>query len=444
MRIRLIKKLLLIFIVLLPFWSLPYIVKLNLFLRLPYTVELADYLFGLIFILSIPEIIRQRKVLLKDRYFWLCAAIIIYLIFNAILSTDFHISVYKLAGKSYLLSIPLIFTLYFKGGDDIKNFLKYFCFSFFTVTLLGLLAIILYYLKIPNPLVGYVGDMPESWNLPRLYIFFTSPSLLAVFLMTGGLLSYYCLTNKIYDKLILRASLAMGFITLLFTFSRNTWSFLPALGIMLFYKNSLFGNGWSFAKLFSSVAYLGYTIITLILVLLSTYFYIFPLYIAKQDLGTHLSAKAIGSGSFAEKQGYVDIKWLGVNAKWHNRTIESYDAWKAFLSHPVKGIGVGVFPSHGYFWTSVARDPHNTLLTILSQLGLLGLGLSILFLFILCLRLRSIIYSPNRELARIMFAVISVFVFSAIFTDLDDNRYLFLYIALINLLYYNMHSSDTR
>jgi len=438
---RLIKKLLFAYILLLPFNSLPFTAWLNGALRINCTAQFSDYFFLLILAFSIPIFLKERRVLLGDALVRVTIVILCYLAVNAALSMYVRQSVIKLAGKIYLFGIPVIMPLCFREVKDIEKGIKYFFYTTFMIGLLGVAAVILYYFNIPTPMNAFTGDIPADMHVPRLYVFFVSPDMLSIFLVSGIILSFYALRRGILSKGFFISCLMLSLTTLFFTFSRNIWALFVGAGVLLFYRNMLFSQGGRFIKIFSAFMYGGYCLILFIMVFTFTAFYIFPVQLYDGQNGQPAVTRGctIGGDSFCKEMNWIDTKWVGLNLKVHNRMMEARDSWKAFLAHPVKGTGVGFSAAHGYFDVTVRRDAHNTYLTILSQLGIVGAILALIFLFVAARRVKSCrLPDPDdqREFIRCMAALFFVFAACSIFTDLDDFRYAYLFIGFINAYYH--------
>jgi O-antigen ligase len=119
-----------------------------------------------------------------------------------------------------------------------------------------------------------------------------------------------------------------------------------------------------------------------------------------------------------------------------SRVQRAEDAWALFLAHPVVGVGVGGFDQARGRGDGERGDyPHNILLEIGCELGLLGLAA---FVFLVAVGLRCVVGAMRAVKGRQEFAVVALilavtvyFLVNAMFSgDLNDNRLLFTALGL--------------
>ena len=119
-----------------------------------------------------------------------------------------------------------------------------------------------------------------------------------------------------------------------------------------------------------------------------------------------------------------------------SRVQRAEDAWALFLAHPVVGVGVGGFDQARGRGDGERGDyPHNILLEIGCELGLLGLAA---FVALVALALKCVVGAMRAVKRRQEFAVVALilavtvyFLVNAMFSgDLNDNRLLFTALGL--------------
>lgn len=122
------------------------------------------------------------------------------------------------------------------------------------------------------------------------------------------------------------------------------------------------------------------------------------------------------------------------------RIQRAQDALELFNANPITGVGIGGFDTARGYADAVRGDyPHNILLEVGCELGVLGLGA---FLFLVGLGLRTAVRSLRRVRSRRDFAVAGAvvaitayFLVNAMFSgDLNDNRMLFAALGLCAVL----------
>lgn len=108
------------------------------------------------------------------------------------------------------------------------------------------------------------------------------------------------------------------------------------------------------------------------------------------------------------------------------------EAWDVFTAHPLTGVGIGGFSlAVGYADSERGVYPHNILLELASELGLVGLGA---FLLLAGLALRQIGQALRRgrfALVILVLTIVGYCLANAMFSgDLNDNRILFTALGL--------------
>ncbi|NPV14195.1 O-antigen ligase family protein [candidate division WOR-3 bacterium] len=116
----------------------------------------------------------------------------------------------------------------------------------------------------------------------------------------------------------------------------------------------------------------------------------------------------------------------------HTRVIRAEAAIAMFREHPFTGVGIGGFDQEFNLYESERGDyPHNLFLEVAAELGLLGLLLITLLLFIPIRHLITGLAHGNRPITLLIFALTVYFLVNALFSgDLNDNRLLFTALGL--------------
>lgn len=116
----------------------------------------------------------------------------------------------------------------------------------------------------------------------------------------------------------------------------------------------------------------------------------------------------------------------------HTRVIRAEVAIAMFREHPFTGVGIGGFDQEFNLYESERGDyPHNLFLEVAAELGLLGLLLITLLLFIPIRHLITGLAHGNRPMTLLIFTLTVYFLVNALFSgDLNDNRLLFTALGL--------------
>ncbi|MGQ9678678.1 MAG: O-antigen ligase family protein [bacterium] len=116
----------------------------------------------------------------------------------------------------------------------------------------------------------------------------------------------------------------------------------------------------------------------------------------------------------------------------HTRVIRAEAAITLFQSHPLTGAGIGGFNQEFNLYEGERGDyPHNLFLEVAAELGLVGLILITLLLFIPIQHLLATLKVGNRPATLLLFTFVLYFLINAFFSgDLNDNRFLFAALGL--------------
>ena len=129
---------------------------------------------------------------------------------------------------------------------------------------------------------------------------------------------------------------------------------------------------------------------------------------------------------------------LGASA---NARVENFDvAWRMFEERPIAGYGIGSFPVY-YNGNDETMYPHNILLEVASELGILGLSL---LLILFAVSLRNILRSKSTYKTVIQAGSMFLFLNSLVSGDLGDNRILFTFLGLMSASPILLYSNTTQ
>ncbi|MCL6465565.1 MAG: O-antigen ligase family protein [candidate division WOR-3 bacterium] len=116
----------------------------------------------------------------------------------------------------------------------------------------------------------------------------------------------------------------------------------------------------------------------------------------------------------------------------HTRVIRAEAAIDMFRNHPFTGVGIGGFDQEFNPYQSERGDyPHNLFLEVAAELGIVGLLLITLLLFIPLRALFRGLAHGNRPITLLILTITVYLLVNALFSgDLNDNRFLFAALGL--------------
>lgn len=116
----------------------------------------------------------------------------------------------------------------------------------------------------------------------------------------------------------------------------------------------------------------------------------------------------------------------------HTRVVRAEAAITMFRNHPLTGAGIGGFNQEFNLYESERGDyPHNLFLEVAAELGLVGLILITLLLFIPIRHLLAHLTVGDRPATLLLLTFVLYFLINAFFSgDLNDNRFLFTTLGL--------------
>lgn len=116
----------------------------------------------------------------------------------------------------------------------------------------------------------------------------------------------------------------------------------------------------------------------------------------------------------------------------HTRVIRAEAAITMFRDNPITGIGIGGFDQEFNPYESERGDyPHNLFLEVAAELGLIGLILLVLLLFIPIRHLLTSLTAGDRAATLLILTLTFYSLINALFSgDLNDNRFLFTTLGL--------------
>jgi O-antigen ligase len=121
----------------------------------------------------------------------------------------------------------------------------------------------------------------------------------------------------------------------------------------------------------------------------------------------------MGKAYVSQKQGEQTLSCDMPGNSPVRRMLMVREALQVFSEHPLSGAGVGHFSSHSscYDYKRVLGNPHNILLHLLAELGLIGLTLFAGTIALAALHLRRLIASKDEEAGRLAWLLLALGVY---------------------------------
>lgn len=397
-------------------------------------VQISDLLFLIYFLVwSFKRII--LKIFQVNTKFYLFCSLFITLCLSTYFSPFLTKSAIGLIIKIYLLTLAYIIS------EEINSFHR-FKWAINVLFLSGIYVIFLSFWGMMSFVKGShsiflcpsaILDLP-LYFLPRVQSVFSSPSFLSSFLIIiiMTLLGRVLFKELSFKELrYYKIYIVLAVVVFIFTFSRD----LIGLGWGLIFLVKYWDISQNKNRLI--IMYFKFILILVTLfVLVITIWYIFPIKIYQTSSNIILPLDEvqykIGGGNIISQMGWISEKFISFNSHLHNRFMELRDAWRTFLQNPIVGIGVGVLPSQGYFPHPYSRSSHNTYLQILSQTGILGFVIFLVFIIYLFKKLKVGVQDDHLRSIKIIFkSLLIAFLLNMLFIDLDNFRYFWILVGLI-------------
>lgn len=340
---KIVQKLLVIYIFILPFIATKY-------------SRILDLLLGLIFLsFLIIEHRNVKKIIYEFRHDKLLMSVFI---FNAFM----YLSIFYSKDKSIAINESIRFTSYicilillkyYKGLKDLKNKYYVFVFQSIIISIYGIYQFVF----------AKSGMFLITINLKRIQSFFENPnSFGAYIIILFFTLLIYGYSQKGYRKLLCYFSSLLLLINLILTFSRNSWlAFFVGVVIMIIAIN------WKF-------------IIALPLTGLLVY------------LNPAIYKRLLDLKDSSQNMGRIKIWELSL---------------KMFKDHKIAGIGNGNFASNYKKYVQLYTElkmqdssflpVHNSYLKVLCELGIIGITMFFVMIYFMFTRIRSSIKNDKNN-----------------------------------------------
>lgn len=372
----------------------------------------------------------------RPLYFML-AMLLIATLLSIINSINLFHSAIDWIGLTYLV---LLFVIIISAIDTRGKFiglLAAYSIGAVTAALIGLGSLTLYLLKGDlgnNPLLMLANYQASLLSLPRIKVFYSTPSFFASFEHVGliALFSIYFLTKKI-SSLSEKRLILVSVIAILASLSQTGSRMIAGSVAALFIISFLFEG-----KIFTILRYILFTITTLILifVICASIWMIYPISInanhPTRDLIVH------------------------INYAYSYHAICNIYALSMFRKHPIFGVGIGTFmdnyPSYinkdiemitaDRYGVSLgeAIDPHNTFTGALAEWGIAGFAVMIaMFVYLF----KVLISGTADSVRMVMLAGFVGLILNAFFIDSMMLRHFWLFMAFI-VIFDNIRRKDAE
>lgn len=370
-----------------------------------YKIPGTDFLFPLVFLFWILALLtKQTK--LKLSWFYLPMGLFFFsLTISTIFSEDPARSVVKYLGEVYLIGLAILGFNLINSIRDFKRVCYVWLAATFTVGVVTLATVILFYIDRQNWLLNYTlsvyGSLPAG-NYPRIHSTFYNANLLCDYLNVGIMFILAAYQLNWINQLVFIILLIFFSLALFFTLSPGAGGIVLAVGIWywLVWKSS--GNP-ALAKLSLTAGVFG-----AILLFLSV-------------LPSISSFKQLAPSSRV--------------LLWHS-------ALQTLLSNPIVGRGVGLDAANvvyvdGSGGTQQLLDAHQMWLNISAQQGFIGLAaICLICLFFLHRILRFKFENTPISILQIALglAFIGTVLYQGLTGSFEHARYLWVLIALLGVI----------
>ncbi|MFA5089571.1 MAG: O-antigen ligase family protein [Candidatus Omnitrophota bacterium] len=398
-------------------------------------VQISDVLFLIYFLVWFSKKIIRKDIQVNAKFYIFCGMLVIFCL-STFFSPFKAKSVVGLAIKIYLLTLAYVISEEINSVSRFKAAINTILLSGTYVIFLSFWGMLSFVIKSPSIFLcpSDILDLPLRF-LPRLQSTFSSSSFLSSFL---SIVIVILLGNILFEGLPFKR-----------LFNHAIYIILAAIVFIFTFSRDLIGLGWGLIFLLRTwdmdkkrlsliIAHFKWVMVLItVFLLVCSIWYIFPIKIYKTPSTITLPSDEVQyelkAGDIVSRMGWISERFISFNSRMHNRFMELKDAGKTFINNPVFGIGVGVLPSQGYFPQSYSRSSHNTYLQVLSQTGILGFA--IFLIFIIAGLFRVLLWqgqNPQSYSIRVIFQVILlVLLINMFFTDLDNFRYFWIISGLI-------------
>lgn len=328
-----------------------------------------------------------------NRYYTIAAALFAAFALSAAASEDRGASLTALAGKLYLLLIPVVFLLIVRTEENFRFALKTWIGTAAAVAVVGVASIILFYADRSNPLLDYTlfhfGTLPPG-NYPRLASTFRNANHLANYLNVAALITAISASIGVIGRRTAGVILAIIGTCALFTFSPGIGGFFLAAGL------------WYWLEIprrpMIAVAATIAAIAVLAAATVSTAPQPDPLY-------------SIGIGGKTIEPSARVMVWNG--------------AMQTFLENPLTGRGVGLETCRVRYLdpsgiNQTLTEAHNAFLNVAADSGLPGL----VALIMIAIYFGSMIRSADSVLRGLAIAFICGLLYQGLTGSFEDARHL--------------------
>lgn len=397
-------------------------------------VQLSDVLFLIYFLIWFSKRIVIKNIKVGAKFYLFCGLLVVFCL-STFFSPFKAKSAVGLVIKIYLLTLAYVISEEINSVSRFKAAINTILLSGSYVILLSVWGMLSFAIKLPSIFLcpTDILDLPLRF-LPRLQSTFSSPSFLSSFL---SIVIVILLGKILFADLPLRK-----------WFVYSIYLILAAIVFIFTFSRDILGLGWGLIFLFCHqdinlminrliITYSKFIMILItFFVLVISIWYVFPIKIYKTGSNIVLPSDTLQykleAGDIVSGKGWISEKFISFNVRLHNRFIELKDAGKTFIKHPIFGMGVGVLPSQGYFPQPYSRSSHNTYLQVLSQTGILGFIIFLVFIIALSRILRKQSQNDDLYIIKVIFrSILLGFLINMIYIDLDNFRYFWIIAGLI-------------